>query len=155
LSSINTTNWKFVLEDLLKRDKIPGPVFVPLLRVAKAIGEPFDSTKLVTRQISMQEKQSPTQLMVSVGDLLDAMDKNEISLKKLLDAASKKDAEKTLTRLKEIHGQAVKVMQNPKAAQSEKMIALRLLGYGLGKDSDDHKILLALLTPQTPDDVQA
>jgi putative heme-binding domain-containing protein len=83
------------------------------------------------------------------------MNKNEVGLKKLLESAGEKDLGKTLAKLKAVHAQAVKIIQNPKSAMSEKMIAMRLLGQGLGSDRDDHKILLGYLTPQTPDDVQA
>jgi putative membrane-bound dehydrogenase-like protein len=155
LSSIRSDDWKNFFNELLKEKKIPAPVFVPLLRMAKAVGEPFDTTKLLTRQLAIQDKLPTAQMLVSVGELLDAMDNNDMSLKKLLESAGEKDTGKTLTKLKEIHGDAVKIFQNPTSAQSEKMVALRLLGQGLGNDNADHKILLAMLTPKTPDDVQA
>jgi putative heme-binding domain-containing protein len=122
--------------------------------LAKAYGKPLDSTQLLVRQLGVGEKLT-TQTLASVAEMLDAMDKNNLSLKKMLESAGGADIEKTLARLKDIHGQAVQIVENPKSALSEKMIALRLLGQGLGNDREDHKILVAMLTPQTPDDVQA
>jgi putative membrane-bound dehydrogenase-like protein len=155
LSSISERNWKGIFAQLMPQERIPTPLFLPALRMAKTFGQPLDSTRLFARQLKLQEKLPVGQLLASVGEMLDAMAKNEISLKKLLEDAGDNDTEKTFQRLKEINGQAVKVVQDPKSALSEKMIALRLLGQGLGNDREDHKILVAMLTPQTPDDVQA
>ena len=155
LSSISEKNWKEICTEVLKQEKIPASLFAPMLRLAKAFGHPLDSTQLFARQLSLQEKLPAGQLLVSVGDMLDAMQKNDLTVKKLLEEAGDKDSTKSLARLKEIHSQAAKIVQNPKSAMSEKLIAMRLLGQGLGNDREDHKILLAFLTPQTPDDVQS
>jgi putative membrane-bound dehydrogenase-like protein len=154
LSSITDRTYERTFKALMRQEKIPAQLFVPALRLAKAFGKPLDSTQLLVRQLGVGEKLT-TQTLASVGEMLDAMDKNNLSLKKMLESAGDADIEKTLARLKDVHGQAVRIVQNPKSAMSEKMIALRLLGQGLGNDREDHKILVALLTPQTPDDVQA
>jgi putative membrane-bound dehydrogenase-like protein len=155
LSSISERNWKTVFAEVTKQDKSPVPLFAPMLRLARVFGQPYDSTRLLARQLSVHEKLPRGQLLFSVGEMLDAMDKSQLSLRDLLENAGDKDVEKTVQRLKEIHGQAVKIVENPKSALSERMIALRLLGQGLGNDREDHKMMLAMLTPQTPDDIQA
>ena len=139
----------------MKHEEIPTPLFSAMLRMAKAIGEPLDSTKLIAQQIHLQEKLPASQTFASVGIMLDVIDKNEVSLRKLLEDAGDKDIDKTLARLKDINAHAVKIMHNPNSPMGEKMLAIRLLGQGLGNDRDDHKTLIALLTPQTPDELQS
>ena len=80
----------------MKEKKIPAPVFAPLLRIAKAVGEPFDTTRLLTRQLAVQEKLPTAQVLVSIGELLDEMDANNMSLKKVLEGAGEKDARRRL-----------------------------------------------------------
>jgi putative heme-binding domain-containing protein len=155
LSSIPEDRWKDIFVELMKQETIPAPLFAPILKMAKAIGEPLDASALIVRQLSSQEKLPAGQMFVSIGDMLDAMEKNDLRLQKLLEGAGEKDIEKTRERLKSIHAEAVKIVENRKATMSEKLIAIRLLGRGLDNDNTDHKILLAFLTPQTPDDVQA
>ncbi|MBI1831797.1 MAG: dehydrogenase, partial [Planctomycetes bacterium] len=127
LSSISKDTWRGIFAELLTQEKIPNPLFAPMLRMAKAIGNPTDSTLLFARHLQSQGKLSTSEMLISVGEMLDAVDKNDISIQKLLQTAGDKEIGKTLIRLKEINAQAVKIVQNPKAAMSEKMIALRLL----------------------------
>ncbi len=155
LSSISKTHWSGFFKELDKHPKLPAPLSAPLMRLAKEFGEPMDSTRLLVRYLNNQESASSIKQIVSVGDMLDAMARNDIALMTFLENAGDKNIDKTIAALKGIHGQAVKIVQNPKSAMSEKMLALRLFGQGLGNDKEDYRILVAMLTPQTPDDVQA
>jgi putative membrane-bound dehydrogenase-like protein len=154
LTSISKENWKELLAELKTREQLPATLLVSLMRMARNIGHPLDAAQIFTRQLSSSEKQTSTTLITSVGDMLDAIEKNNLTLAKLLESSGQREVEKTLAKLKDIHGEAVKVVNNPKSGMADKMLALRLLGQGLGNDKEDHKILLAMLTPQTPDDVQ-
>ena len=59
--------------------------------------------------------------------MVDLMEKNSISPKQMLEELADKDTEGTAARLRRIHGTAVKIAQDPNSANSEKLIALRLL----------------------------
>jgi putative membrane-bound dehydrogenase-like protein len=155
LSALSKEYWKESFAAVLMQKTIPTPLFGPLLRMAKVFGQPLDSSQLFVRQLNSKVNLPPSQQLSFVGEMLDAMDKNEITLRKLLEDAGDKDIDKSLAKLKAINSQASKIVQDPKSAMSEKMIAMRLLGQGLGSDRDDHKLLLLFLTPHTPDDVQA
>jgi putative membrane-bound dehydrogenase-like protein len=155
LSSLSKDNWKDFFSEVMKQEKIPSPLFGPMLRMAKAVGKPMDSSQLFIRQLSQQEKLPANELLVSVGAMLDVMDKNEISLPKLLEIVGDKNINKTVQRLKEIHEQAVKVVQDPKTKTESSITAIRLLAQGLDDDRADHKLLTAFLTPQTPDGMQS
>ncbi len=156
LSSISEGRWQSVNAELMKQENIPAPLFAPMLRMAKAVGAPLDATKLFVRQLGSHEKLPTAQKLAAVGEMIDMMEKNNFTLKKMLEEiAGKEDAQKALPRLQETHATAIKITKDPKAAMSEKAVAVRLLGRGLGNDNTDHKILLGFLTPQTPDDVQS
>jgi putative membrane-bound dehydrogenase-like protein len=155
LSSITPKTWKGIFAEVMKQPNIPAPLLAPMMRMAKQYGEPLDASRLFVLQLSSQEKLPAGQLLLSVAEMLKAIEKNDLTLKKLLGNASDKDIARTLGRLREINAQAVKIVQDPKSAMSEKVIAMGLLGQGLGDDREDHKVLLTFLTPQTPDDVQA
>jgi putative membrane-bound dehydrogenase-like protein len=155
LSSLTEKNWKGVFAELIKREKIPGALFVPMMRMAKAVGQPLDSSHLFVRQLNTQEKLPGDQLRTSVGDMLDALEKSDLPLKRLLEASGDKGIQATIQRLKKIHDDAAKIVEDPKAAPNKKMIAVRLLARGLGDDRADHKLLLTFLTPQTADEVQS
>ena len=154
LSSITKDTWPLVFLELREQKQIPAHLFVPLTRLAKAHGGPLDSTLLFFRQVRMQESLPVSQMLLSVGDMLDVMNRNDMPVKMLLETSGDPEAEKTLKKLKAIHARAAKIAQDPKAVQGERTNAVRLLGRGLGDDRADHKLMLTLLTPQTPDDLQ-
>ncbi len=154
LSSVSKDNWKMVLSTISKQEKTPAALFAPMMRLAQAIGEPIDASQLFLRQLNSQEKLPFGQQLVSTAEMLDMMEKNGLVLKRMLEKAGDKDANGTLDRLNKIHKAAAEILTNPKSAMAERMIAIRLLGRGLGDDRADHKLLLSFLTPQTPDDVQ-
>jgi putative membrane-bound dehydrogenase-like protein len=154
LSAVSKENWKYFFGDLMKADKIPTPLFGPMMRLAKVYGDPLDSSKLFIRQLNSQTKLPMAQQFLSVGELLDATEKNGVPLQKILDAIPDKDRELALGRLNKIHLEAFRTIENPKAPLSEKLLAIKVFGRGLGVDREDQKALVGLLTPQTPDDLQ-
>ncbi len=127
LSSVFDKKWKEVMAALTAQEKIPAALFGPMMRMAKAVGAPLDSSKLFVRQINAQERLPTPQLLAAVSEMVDLMEKNSISLKQMLEELADKDTEGTVARLRKIHGTAVKIAQDPKSANSEKLIALRLL----------------------------
>jgi putative membrane-bound dehydrogenase-like protein len=155
LSSIAQDNWRITFAILSQEKRLPSPLFNPLMRLAKAYGKPGDPGLLVVRQLGMLEKKPTGDLLAPIADLLDALQKNDISLVNMLKDGGEKEIDKTIARLKEVHDHAVKVVQSPKASTKDKALAIRVLGLGLGNDREDHKILLDLLTPQAPDDFQS
>lgn len=155
LSSISSESWKPILSELLAQENIPNTLYAPMLRMAKVYGTPLDSSRLFVRQLTSQEKLPMNQQLAAVAELLEVMEKNDWTLKTLLENAAANESEQTLARLKDIHGHAVKRAREPNMPASERLATIRLLAMGLGDDRADHKILLAHLTPQTPDNVQA
>src|SRR5262249_48958201 len=155
LSSITQKNWMPYLAALMNEEEIPVPIMAATLRLAKAYGQPMDSAQLIARHFATLEKLPTAQVMTGVGDMLEAIERSESSLKKLLQRTGDKDLDKTLDKLKDVHVEAVNVMQNPKHTIRERILALRLMAQGLGDDRKDDKLLLGLLTPQTPEELQS
>ena len=69
-------------------------------RTVEAFGQPRDSIQLVTRHLDMQVGPPNHQTLLTTGDILDALDNNELMLKKLLDDDGVKNAHKILVKLK-------------------------------------------------------
>jgi putative membrane-bound dehydrogenase-like protein len=154
LSSISKDNWRSVFGELKKQEKIPTAAFAPLMRLANAIGGQADAANLFMRHLAAQQKLPMPQQFLSVSELLDSTEKNGIALNAVLDAIPEKDRELAAGRLNKIHLEAHRGLENPKTALSEKVLAIKVLGRGLGVDREDQKTLVALLTPRTPDDLQ-
>ncbi len=154
ISSITKENWKYTFHELAKNE-IPVPLIAPLLRMAKVFGDSKQSTHLFLRQLGVRKKMSPAQQMHSVGELIESLENGDTSLRNMLDSIPAPDRAKTLDHLAKIYLDAVEIIETPKSPISEKLLAMRVLGRGLGNDREDQKTLVTLLTPQSPDDLQA
>lgn len=155
LSSVSEKNWKDFYSDISKNRELPAVILAPTLRLTKAWGQPIDATRLFLHQITLQEKLSRRETLIAVGDLLDAMAKSDVSLRIILEDFREDEPKKTADRLKAINAMAVEIVKDAKSTQGDKLLAIRLLAQGLGNDRDDHKLLVAMLTPQTPDNEQS
>ena len=152
LSSVSKKNWPITFAEIVKYDKIPVQLFVPLTRLAKAYGEPKDVSTLFTRQLAVQSKVPVSEQILGVAELLDTMDKIEWGLERFI---VEQDRDVVLNRFKTIHGDALKMLDDSKAPMRYKLAAIRVLARGLESDKDDRKSLTALLAPKTPDELQS
>ena len=119
----------------------------PILRVARSYGNDADVHKLMTRHLGILGTLTVSEQMCGIADVLDFSVKSETSLEKLVDAT---DGNNVLRQMKILHASATKIVADPRAALSEKLIALRLLSRGLGDDREPiRKLMVAFLTPQT------
>jgi putative membrane-bound dehydrogenase-like protein len=157
MSSVNRKNLDRVLLAVMKGSgKTPPPASLveSLLRLANALG---DSKAMITllKTISTPEKgkYAPWQFATLAG-LLDALDERNTPLSQL-----RKDAGEELQAvLKQVSGlfaAARAVLADERAAQDDKLRAIRLLGRGLDQQQEDMTRLADLLVPQTAEEVQA
>ena len=155
LSSVDKNNWKNFLAEVMKRESIPAPMLSPLVRMAKAFGEPLDSAQLFVRQIGTQDKKPNMKQLGQVADMLESLRANGMSVREMVKSIKAKEVVTSVERLSEIHEFAVDIINNPKEATRDRAAAVRVLDRGLANDRNDQKLLIALLTPRTPDELQA
>lgn len=155
LSSLNKDNWETTFADVLAQKEIPGTLYAPLLRMAKAVGGPRDAAKLFARRLGSDKNAPLSQQLADAAELVELMEKEFSPARKILEDLAERDPEGTLARLRKAHETAVKITEDPKSPLAEKSMALPLLGHGLGDDRKDFKLLAGFLNPRTPDDLQS
>jgi putative membrane-bound dehydrogenase-like protein len=157
MSSVNRKNLDRVLLAVMKGSgKTPPPASLveSLLRLANALG---DSKAMVTllKTISTPEKggYAPWQFATLAG-LLDALDERNTPLLQLRKDAGE-ELREALKQVSRLFAAARAVMADERAAQDDKLRAIRLLGRGLDRQQEDMTRLAELLVPQTPEELQA
>ncbi|MSQ96674.1 MAG: c-type cytochrome [Gemmataceae bacterium] len=155
LSSLSKDNFKNVVAELVKRPTVPLPVLLPVIKASNILGDRLDASLLFVRQLESQENLPMTQQLLFTGDLLDAFEETDPSLKRLFEKVGLREAEKTIERLKKVHASALQITKNPTSPANDRALAIRVLARGLGIDREDHQTLVALLSPQSPDDLQS
>src|SRR5262249_19865501 len=84
LSSISDKNWTSLLAELVKQPEIPPQLFGPIMKLASVDGNSLDVSRLFVRQLNAEQAPMTAKQLEHAGLMLDAMDKSEISLEKLL-----------------------------------------------------------------------
>jgi putative membrane-bound dehydrogenase-like protein len=156
MSSVNRGNLDRVMLAVLKgAEKAPPAALVErLLRMANALGDTKALTTLLATVGTPQDgKYAPWQYVALAG-LLDALDERNTPLTKL----GTEGGEEVKAALKKVAGlfEAARLtVASDKAANADKLLAVRLLGRGLDRRVQDRDALATLLSPQVPDDLQA
>jgi putative heme-binding domain-containing protein len=91
--------------------------------------------------------------IAGVAGLLDALDRQNTSLAAFLGQAPP-DLQKTLSKLEPLFGQARHVALNDSTPETERLMAIRLLGRGTTQQEQDIARLGELLEPQNPTTIQ-
>jgi putative membrane-bound dehydrogenase-like protein len=154
LSSINQKNSRHVFASLAAQPQMPPQPLVPLLRVAKQYADAGDvAALLLPREFLSADIPSSKQLLW-LGDVLDALEQSKTSLATLLEGypTGRDELRGQLTKW---HAEARRMAINPTGPHDHRQRAIRVLGRGIGDDREDRKLLAGLLTPQTPDLLQA
>lgn len=155
LSSISKKNFQGVLDEAIKQPKISAAAFGPLMKLAGVYGEPLDAIRLFVSQIETRKDVSTSLQLVYVANMINAMEKNASSLSGFLKGIKAEDNEKIIPHLKKLHAKAVEIVENSKAPPADRFLAIRMLSRGIDDNAVDRKRLAALLTPQSPDDLQS
>jgi putative membrane-bound dehydrogenase-like protein len=154
LSSVNAKNLEAVLPAVLKGPGAPPAGLVEyLLRLASALKQPRAIASLL-KAVSTPEKGVFAEWQFTgMAGLLDALGERDSSL-----AALGKDADPAvkegLQRVDSLFRAARIIAGDSKAIMSERLRAIPLLGRGVSEKSEDIALLVSLLTPQSPDDLQ-
>jgi putative membrane-bound dehydrogenase-like protein len=156
MSSVKAGN----LDDVLLGALGPGNASPPpavidgLLHLANAFGKKRALRTLLTRVVTPEKTGYAPWQYAALANLLDSLQRRHTSLAKLAQEGGPQMKE-AMTKAIQLADQARRQAVDPKVAPSERGLAIRLLGSGLGQDADDQKILIRLLAPQEPEQVQA
>jgi putative membrane-bound dehydrogenase-like protein len=130
-----------------------GPVPAVVLEKLLILGNAFGSREALATLFENIAAERPYQFLALAG-ILDALESQNSSLSKLW-AHADDNLKQSLKRLSRLYVAARKIVADPKAAQSEQVLAIRILGRGLDHYQEDLTTLTGLLVPQTSQELQA
>ncbi len=150
LSSVGKRNIAEVTRALLKQPTVPATALGQFLPIALRLGDSRDVAELLARLTVGDDGQ-----MRRVAELYEALGGNHATLAQLLDAGTGPKSGDLFKQLRAVHARARKVAVDAKAPEADRAVAVRVLAHGIGNDREDYKIIASLLTPQSPDSLQA
>jgi putative membrane-bound dehydrogenase-like protein len=157
LSSVNARNIAPIARTVLSADKtnVPPALLEPLLKLTVTFGEGQVMGEFLARLTAPAPdgEYGPAQF-AGLGRLLDGLDASKVTLLGLSQSADPRLAQ-ALSRAQEIITAARRTVRDAKAAPQDRIAAIRLLGRDLEGRNEDIGQLALLLSPQTPQDVQA
>jgi len=157
MSSINKKNLDRVLIAVLeggKKGAPPAVLMENLLRMANTLN---DSKAMITllKAVGTPDKDGYARWQfTSLAGLLDSLDKRNTPLTKLREAGNE-EMQTALKHLAGLFDSARASLADPKASKDQQLLAIRILGRGLDRQSEDVAALAELLVPQTPAELQA
>ena len=91
--------------------------------------------------------------LAALAGFLDALDRRGVDLKKFHETATK-DLQREVGQLDGIFSQARQLAADPQITEAKRLLAIRLLGRGIGNQEDDLKKMGELLGPLSPGALQ-
>lgn len=156
ISSVNAKNLDAVLLAVMASSKNgppPADAVQNLLRLANALKQTKALATLLNAVAKPEGGRYAAWQYHSLAGLLDFLDQQNTSLAKLGDGDNA-EIKAALERIAGMFAAARSLIADAKAALEEKLAAVRLLGRGLDRQSDDLKLLAGLLIPQMPSELQ-
>jgi putative membrane-bound dehydrogenase-like protein len=157
LSSVNRKNLEPILVAVLAGSKASGPpaaLVENLMRMASAQGNTRVTVKLLDAVATPEKGRHAPWQFATLASLLDFLNQRNSTLAALAkDGGPEMSA--ALQRVAALFDAARTMAVDVKADKTDRLLALRLLGRGMSQQQADLKKLADLLTPQTPDDLQA
>jgi putative heme-binding domain-containing protein len=126
----------------------------PLVIEIAAVTENAKALASILTRISARATGDSAQQFGALALLLDWLQRNNKTLAQLQSAASGETMTLALQSTDEVFAAARKVASDSNASIAKRTAAVKLLGRGRSKQSDDFELLVGLLTPQSPVDLQ-
>ncbi|MEK7684572.1 MAG: PVC-type heme-binding CxxCH protein [Verrucomicrobiota bacterium] len=120
-----------------------------LLGLATALGNEQALAKALLKVARPAGQQFASWQLAALNGVLDALGRRSSSLGKLQSEA-KPELKAAIAKLEPLFQQARKAAFDMQAAETDRLLALRLLGRGLTEQKDDAQLLVQLLNPQYP-----
>jgi len=152
LSSLHKTNWPGFMTHLLKVRPDFGRDVGTIIKLASVFGSSRDIAILLS---TYGQLGSQGERFFTLASVIDALEAEKSSLPLLIDATKEPELRKKLQSLQSIFNDARALASDANAATGDRIMALRLLGRGLGKLDEDMKLLQHHLSPSFPEDVQS
>jgi putative membrane-bound dehydrogenase-like protein len=156
LSSVKRKNLDRVLLAVLKGDGKTPPsasLLESLLRLANALGDTKALATLLKTVGTPDKDRYASWQFTTLAGLLDALDERATPLTSLQKGADP-ELQGALKQVSGLFAAARTVLTDERAAQDEKLRAIRLLGRGLDHWQEDMAALASLLVPQTTEELQ-
>ncbi len=156
MSSVHRQNLDRVLLAVLKGSaKTPPPAALveSLLRMANAVGDKRAMVTLLTAVSTAEKGRYASWQFAALAGLLDALDERNTPLARLREEGDE-EVRAALKQLAGLFDAARAVLADSRSAESDKLLAIRLLGRGLDGQEKDRGVLADLLSPQTPGGLQ-
>jgi putative membrane-bound dehydrogenase-like protein len=153
LSSLNADNFPHVADVVLPAPRTAPPVLDGLLAFAVAGSDTATLAKLLYRVADSQDGKFAASQLETLAALLDALGRRKTTLSALAKKGGPELAA-AVAKLDAAFAQARQTATDPKAPYAERLTAIRLLGRGPGDTASGRALLIELLGPQTPTEVQ-
>jgi putative membrane-bound dehydrogenase-like protein len=155
LSSVRDAQLPAVLAEVLGNGSAErhGELIATLLNLAAASRSEAALAQALAVIAEPKENQYAPWQLNSLAGLLDALDRRQMSLSKLQKKASGTLAQ-SLDKLRDAFAYARQVAADPRAPDSDRVLAVALLGRGMDRRQEDLDALASLLAPQTSAAVQ-
>ncbi len=156
LSSVNTTNLNEMLNSLFSKRPggAVGQLAGRLLALSVAFGDGDATLDALAVILRPDDDRNFSWQASTLAGLLDATQRQKTSLAKLAQTGGKRGQD-ILDRVKTLTAKARQKALDNRAADAERIAALRLLARQAASRSEDIQVLGRLLTPQTPPAIQA
>jgi putative membrane-bound dehydrogenase-like protein len=154
LSSIGPKNARDVVFAMQIDPMLPLPLFLELVPHVAPYGAQKEFAGLLKHNLPAKTRLD-AEAFRRLAEVFDALSRDPKLISDLLKKTNLDGTEDLLSRLKTAHGEARRVAVDAKSPASDRGAAVRLLGHGIADDREDYKLLGTLLTPQTPDELQA
>lgn len=151
LSSVNTRNIEGVLVESLRHRP---EELESLLRLASALGNRNAAARMLEAVARAEKDRYAAWQFAALAGFLDQMDQKRSGLMNL----AKEDEAiygNALPRLKPVFDAARQAAVDAERGEAERRAAIRLLGRGPDRQTEDRELLASLLAPQTPPALQA
>jgi putative heme-binding domain-containing protein len=151
LSSVSKSNATEFLGSLGKHRGLSAPLLAKLFRVAQGYGATSAMGRLVMNHfVAAPDQPLSSEHLYHLADFFDAMGG---SVEPFLKSLRQQDANAALRFFARLHAETKRIVRDPKTPLGDRVLALQLLGRGLGDDGEDCNLLQEQLAPQYPEDV--
>jgi putative heme-binding domain-containing protein len=154
-SSVRKENCPRLLARLGDRPTVPAALLPTLLKLGQAHGAGKEAARLmVKRYVAAPDEPISADHLHQLAELLDVLGGTSDSLLQGLQKSDITAADRAAHFFGRVHREAMRIALDAAAPVGDKVLAIRVLGRGLGKTDEDLEVLKHQLAPQWPEDVQ-
>jgi putative membrane-bound dehydrogenase-like protein len=158
MSSVNKKNLDSLLVTVLTHENgsaaPPAALAENLLRLANTLGDPHIFVTLLRKVGSPENSRYAAWQFAALAGLLDTLDQRNASLAKM-EQEAEPELKGAIRQVAKLFDAARATAVDAQAPQADRLQALRVLGRGPDHHLEELVVLVRLLVPQTPEQLQA